>query len=332
MRHKKKITIVSVLILIVGIFSYMLFSKNGYKEYTSRESFANLVDILLDSTNGKEKIDINEESINSIASSYLQQGIKKGKITIKGFNANISKDKIKFLIPVKYKSLPLMLSSEGRVELNNDKIIYTSEYFKVGKLPIPKEKVISYIKKMNNSKLKIEDDKFIINSSLLGGKVQIVDIQDGKFTGKIKDNGKKLVSRVDKAIKKFESKDMEQKIEQKIEEKINSKDSKSIESKMNGKIQNEKLNSTTNKNTGIAKGSSSKGSSLGSKEMQMISIMNSTISKLDSNISYNYWPDVERVMGIYDTLPSAEKSKFKNQVFNYVDVVKAKDIKHRLGK
>lgn len=325
MKHKKPMVIISAIILILGIFSYMLFSKNGYKEYTSGESFANLIDILLETSKGKDSLEINEESLNSIVSSYLNQGIKKGNITLKGFNANISKDKIKMLVPVKYKSLPFMLSTEGKVEVKDSKLIYVPEDFKVGKISIPKEKALSYMKKMNNGKLNIEDDKLIINSELFSKKVKITNIENGKFVGKINDSGKKMAGRIDKAVKKFESKDMEKK----IEGKLNGKDTNAIQSKINEKASSAKLNNKSSKSSGE---SSNNSSSIGAKESQMISIMNSTISKLDSNISYNYWPDVERVMGIYDSLPPNEKAKFKNQVFNYVDVAKAKEIKHRLGK
>ncbi|KEH84876.1 hypothetical protein [Clostridium novyi] len=329
MKHKKPMVIISALILIIGICSYMLFSKNGYKEYTSGESFANLIDILLETSKGKDSLEINEESLNSIVSSYLNQGIKKDNITLKGFNANISKDKIKMLVPVKYKSLPFMLSTEGKIQLKDSKLIYVPEDFKVGKISISKEKVLSYLKKMNNNKLNIEDDKLIINANLFSKKVRITNIENGKFVGKINDSGKKMAGRIDKAVKKFESKDMEKK----IEEKLNSKDSKSIESKINEKASSAKLNSkASNKSNNSSSRSDNSRSSLGAKESQMISIMNSTISKLDANISYNYWPDVEKVMEIYDSLPPKEKAKFKNQVFNYVDVAKAKEIKHRLGK
>ncbi|KEH98728.1 hypothetical protein [Clostridium massiliodielmoense] len=329
MKHKKPIAILSAIILIVGIFSYMLFSKNGYKEYTSGESFANLIDILLETSKGKDSLEINEESLNSIVSSYLNQGIKKGNMTLKGFNANIYKDKIKMLLPVKYKFLPFMLSTEGKIQLKDSKLIYVPEDFKIGKISISKEKVLSYLKKMNNNKLNIEDDKLIIDADLFSKKVRITNIENGKFVGKINDSGKKMAGRIDKAVKKFESKDMEKK----IEEKLNSKDSKSIESKINENASIAKLNNkSSNKSSNSSSGSGNNSSSLGAKESQMISIMNSTISKLDSNISYNYWPDVERVMGIYDSLPPKEKAKFKNQVLNYVDVAKAKEIKHRLGK
>ncbi|WP_027626162.1 hypothetical protein [Clostridium lundense] len=313
MTHKKPIIIISTLIFVVGIFSYMLFSKNGYKEYNSGESFANLIDLLLETANGKDKIDINEETINSIASNYLKAGIKKGNITINGFNADISKDKIKVLVPVKYKSLPLMVSSQGKLQLENNNLVYTPEYFKVGKISLPKEKVLGYIKRMSNDKLKIENGKFIISSNLFTQKIDILSIEDGKFVGKIKDNAKKIADRVDKAIKKVEGKEVGNKIEEKL----------------NSNIPNS--NSTTNKAENKSS-SGNQGDSLGGKQSEMISIMNSTISKLDSNISYNYWPDVERVMSIYDTLSPQDKAKFKNQVFNYVDVVKAKEIKHRLGK
>ena len=325
MKYKKPMVIISAIILILGIFSYMLFSKNGYKEYTSGESFANLIDILLETSKGKDSLEINEESLNSIVSSYLNQGIKKGNITLKGFNANISKDKIKMLVPVRYKSFPFMLSTEGKVEVKDSKLIYVPEDFKVGKISIPKEKVLSYMKKMNNGKLNIEDDKLIINSELFSKKVKITNIENGKFVGKINDSGKKMAGRIDKAVKKFESKD----IEKKIEGKLNGKDTNAIQSKINEKASSARVNNKSSKSSGESGNNSS---SIGAKESEMISIMNSTISKLDSNISYNYWPDVERVMGIYDSLPPKEKAKFKNQVFNYVDVAKAKEIKHRLGK
>lgn len=310
--NKRKNIIIALIsiIIIISIFTASLFNKRGYVEYRTSESFGTLVDLLLKASSGDETIIIDEEKINSLGASYLNQGIKKGNLTISGLNVNIKDNNIKLLVPVKYKFLPLVLSTEGKVQIKEGNVVFYPDYFKAGSISIPQNKVFSFIKDYFGNKIDIKDNSLIVNKKLYSSKIQVLEMKDGNLIAKINDNTKKIISKADKAINTL------------------------------GENEKEKLQVNSNKNTssGAKNGSSSnrKASSsskgLTSKESQMISIMNSTIATLDSNSSYNYWPNVDRVMSIYESLSSEEKANFKSKVYSYVDVGRAKRVKSKIKK
>lgn len=304
--NKRKNIIIALIsiIIIIFIFTASLFNKNGYKEYSTSESFGTLVDLLLKASSGEETIIIDEEKINSLGASYFNQGIKKGNLTISGLKINIKDNNIKLLIPVKYKFLPLVLSTEGKLQIKEGNIVFYPDYFKAGSISIPKSKVFSFIKDSFGSKIEIKDNSLILNKKLYSSKIQILEIKDGNLIAKVNDDTKKIVSKADKAINAIEAKEKEE-------------------------LQ---INSNKNTSSGAKNSSSSSSKGLTSKESQMISIMNSTIATLDSNPSYNYWTNVNRVMGIYESLSSEEKANFKSKVYSYVDIARAKRVKSKIKK
>ncbi|KOA19372.1 hypothetical protein CLHOM_21630 [Clostridium homopropionicum DSM 5847] len=307
-KRKNIIIVLISIIIIISIFLAGLFNKNGYKEYSTSESFGTLVDLLLKASSGDDTIKIDEEKINSIGASYFNQGIKKGNLTIKGLNVHIEEDKINLLIPVKYKFLPLVLSTEGKLQINEGNMVFYPEYFKAGSISVPKSKVFSFIKESFRNKIEIEENSLVLNKKLFSSKIEILQIIDGNLIAKVNDNTKKIIDKADKAIKAIDAKEKE-------ELQVNSnKNTSSGEKNVSG---------SNNK-------SSSSSKELTSKESQIISIMNSTIATLDSNPSYNYWPNVNRVMGIYETLSPEEKASFISKVYNYVDVARAKRVKSKI--
>lgn len=307
-KNKKAFLALSFIIGIVFIGFWTLFNKNGYKEYSSSESFGTLVDLLVKASSGEETIKIDEQKINSLGASYFKQGFQVDKINIGGLNVHMWEDNINILIPVKYKAIPLVLSTKGKLQVNEETLVFFPEYFKVGKLSVSKNKVFSLIKKSFTNKIEIGENSLEIDTKFVSSKIQILALKDGNFIAKVNDSTRTTLSKVDKAVKAIEMKD---------EEIANAGDSKSSSAGEKREV--------TSKNK-----SSSNSKGLSSKESQMISIMNNTIDTLDSNPSYNYWPNVNRVMAIYETLSPEEKASFKKKVYSYVDVARAKRVKSKI--
>ena len=340
MKKNKKLTVSLGIVFALCIFASMIFTKSGYKKYTNGQSFGSLVDVLLETSKDKENVQINEKDINAIGSSYFRENPRRGKISINGFNTKIENDKVKFLVPIKYKFLPLLISTEGKININSDYIIYNLEKIKVGKITLPKGKALDYLAKHSNNKIKIQGNKILIPSNILSDKMKIVSIQDGKVIAKASSDMKNIAKKVDKASKILDDKELQkQEIEKASKEAAiassknvdnNSKDSQANQSSSKKQSNNSSNKNNNNHEDNIS--SHNNNSSLSGRESEMISIMNSTIDKLDSNPSYNYWGDVQRVLGIYETLPSKEKAKFKSKVYNYVDVAKAKRVKEKMNK
>lgn len=330
------------ILAVILIFSYLVFSKENYKEYSGQESFGTLMSLLLNTVQSEGNMEITQEDISALASSYFKDGVKKGNLTIKGLNVNLGEDKVKFLIPVKYKGLSLLLTTEGQVTVD-DSIVYTPEYFKVGKIKLPKGKVLGYIGGRFKGKMLVEDEKIVMSKSILPDDIETFSIKDGKILCTAKKETREILAKTNEAIKKIEEKI-------KLESGTVLKNSKNNAGGKNSSTGNGSLgsseNNTSKGNSNEVENNSNSGGSLSkiggelgslygnvssSKEKQMVNIMSGTVNNLQSDSSYNFWGDVKSVMSIYKSLTPEEKERFKIQVFSNVDMENALKLKEELS-
>lgn len=334
----KKLLIVAVILLIVVIPIYMVFAKEKYKNYSGDESFRALMGVMMNTIENQGEIELDQNEINALGSSYFKDGVKKGNLTINGFNMDIKKNTVVTLIPVKYKGLPLLLSSEGNFAFEEENIKYIPKYFKVGKITLPKDTVLNYIKNHFKGKVIVDGNNLIIRKSVLPSDIESFKFSEGKLILVAKKETKEVIAKTNESIKK---------IEQKVKEDAN----KQLE---NSGIKDEIINSSTgsdsrkesisnkgNKNTSkssdgsLNKISKDLGSLYGTVSSQngkqIVSIMNSTVNKLQNDSSYNFWGDAKNVMAIYKTLTPEEKKNFKTNLFNNVDLENALKLKDNYG-
>ncbi|MFU0823512.1 hypothetical protein [Clostridium sp.] len=331
------------ILAVILIFSYLVFSKGNYKEYSGQESFGTLMSLLLDTVQSEGKMEITEEDISVLGSSYFKDGVKKGNLTIKGLNVVLGEDKAKFLIPVKYKGLSVLLTTEGQVAMDDSSIVYTPEYFKVGKINLPKSKTLGYIGGHFKGKMLVEEGKIVVSKNILPDDIETFTIKDGKILCTAKKETRETLAKTNETIKKIEEK---VKLEsgtvlKNLENNAGGKNSSTGNGSLGSSENNtSKGNSNEGENNSNSGGSLSKiGGELGSlygnvsssKEKQMVSIMSGTVNNLQSDSSYNFWGDVKSVMSIYKSLTPEEKERFKIQVFSNVDMENALKLKEELS-
>jgi hypothetical protein len=331
------------ILAVILIFSYLVFSKGNYKEYSGQESFGTLMSLLLDTVQSEGKMEITEEDISVLGSSYFKDGVKKGNLTIKGLNVVLGEDKAKFLIPVKYKGLSVLLTTEGQVAMDDSSIVYTPEYFKVGKINLPKSKTLGYIGGHFKGKMLVEEGKIVVSKNILPDDIETFTIKDGKILCTAKKETRETLAKTNETIKKIEEK---VKLEsgtvlKNLENNAGGKNSSTGNGSLGSSENNtSKGNSNEGENNSNSGGSLSKiGGELGSlygnvsssKEKQMVSIMSGTVNNLQSDSSYNFWGDVKSVMSIYKSLTPEEKERFKIQVFSNVDMENALKLKDGLS-
>jgi hypothetical protein len=331
------------ILAVILIFSYLVFSKGNYKEYSGQESFGTLMSLLLDTVQSEGKMEITEEDISVLGSSYFKDGVKKGNLTIKGLNVVLGEDKAKFLIPVKYKGLSVLLTTEGQVAMDDSSIVYTPEYFKVGKINLPKSKTLGYIGGHFKGKMLVEEGKIVVSKNILPDDIETFTIKDGKILCTAKKETRETLAKTNETIKKIEEK---VKLEsgtvlKNLENNAGGKNSSTGNGSLGSSENNtSKGNSNEGENNSNSGGSLSKiGGELGSlygnvsssKEKQMVNIMSGTVNNLQSDSSYNFWGDVKSVMSIYKSLTPEEKERFKIQVFSNVDMENALKLKEELS-
>lgn len=351
LRTKKNKIIIAFLIVIISA-SYMIFSKGDYKNYKGEESFKALMGVLFNTIENKDAIILEEKDINALGSTYFKEGLKKGNLIISGLNIKLKEDNVTVLVPIRFKGLPLMLSSRGKFSFNNGNVNFVPDYFKVGKISLPKNLILSYIKNNLKDKIVVEGDKLSISSSILPIKVDNMKIDDGKVILSYKQEANEEIKKASEAIKK-----LEQQLKDQLDKKLNNSNLESSTSKSNSdKVSSDDYNKNNNStaisgnNTNSSNNSTANGENMNGsfdkvakdlnslygdistpKEKQMVGIMNSTVNNLMGNSDYNFWGDMKEVMSIYKTLSPEEKKKFKTKVFDNIDLENALKIKNNYG-
>lgn len=173
-----------ILLVALAIFAYMILYNGG--AVVEKTASTNVIqelekDILLKGG----QFEITQENMNALINLYFKEPISKGDITIKEINTKIGNDKILIEAPFSYKKLDLLLSSTGKLNVSNGEITYVADNFKVGKLTLPKELIMSQIAKQSNDVFYVEDNLIKIKTDILPIKIKSLEIKDDKIIGTV---------------------------------------------------------------------------------------------------------------------------------------------------
>jgi len=181
--RKNKIKLLPIILLVaLATLAYMIFyNKEAVVDKTA-------------STNVKQKLtnevlanigqfEITQEDMNAAIKLYFKKPISKGDITLKEVNTKLENGEILIEVPFSYKTLNLLFSSKGKLELSNSEITYNADNFKIGKLPLPKKIVMSLIEKQSNNNLYVENNLIKIKTDILPFKINSLEINDNKLVG-----------------------------------------------------------------------------------------------------------------------------------------------------
>ena len=170
-----------ILLGVVVVFAYIALNNGGVvlKKTDSTAVTHKLKDI---QSKGGE-FELTQKDIDEITSLYFTKPKSKGDITMQGVNVEMLNDELLIQAPISYKKLNLLFSSKGKVNFSNGEIAYVAENFKVGKLTIPKNFVISQISKLNNENFYVEDNLIKINPTVFPFKINNFKIIDNKILG-----------------------------------------------------------------------------------------------------------------------------------------------------
>ena len=128
---------------------------------------------------------ITQENMNALINLYFKKPISKGDITVKEINTKMGNNKILIEAPFSYKKIDLLLSSTGKLNVSNGEITYVADNFKVGKLTLPKELVMSQIAKQGNDVFYVEDNLIKIKTDILPIKIKSFVIRNDKIIGTV---------------------------------------------------------------------------------------------------------------------------------------------------
>lgn len=318
-----------LLILLVAIFVKQIFWNSSYSSSEYKFS-VQLFDKIIKAQSEGSTAELTKDEVNQIICLYFKE-YRKGDLIVKSVEAEPENDSMRFYVPVSYKGFNVLMNSQGNISINDGKLKYTPEYFKAGKITLPK----SYILKKLNEKLKngadVEGNSIAINIKELPVGIKSISVKDKKLLVTLEKrefNIEDMLKGKLSSIKNFIG-DSSAIKESSSYTKINSG---SNTSKVNGKsteedaeskndtgasspVSSQKQQALDNVVGGLNAASASV--STGAQKA-VISQMISVVSSMKDS-SYNPYSEESSVRAAYGQLSQAEKTELKAAVFSNVD-------------
>ncbi|MGH4119431.1 hypothetical protein [Clostridium sp.] len=180
---KQKNRWVFALIILIGMATFIRAGLyNGgvaVKKTDSIEVLGKLKDI----QEKGGKFELNQKDMDELSSMYFANPKEKGNITLKGVNIEILEGELLIVAPISYKNIDLLFSSKGKLNLSSGDIVFDAESFKIGKIKIPKEFVVSQVSKLKNNNIFADGNSIRINARVVPFKIEEFKIVDDKILG-----------------------------------------------------------------------------------------------------------------------------------------------------
>ncbi|WP_333860229.1 DUF2140 domain-containing protein [Clostridium sp.] len=330
-KSKKGIFLCVIILLAFAsvIFARLIFWKSDYSSPEYKFS-AQLFSKVVKAQSEGSTVELTKNEINQIIALYFKE-YRKGNLVVKSVEGDIQGKTFAFYVPVTYGKFNIFMNSRGSMSLNNGKLKYTPEYFKAGKITLPK----SYILKKLSSKVKdevdIEGDSIIVNIKEFLPQVKAVAVKDGKLfvtmekkEFKIEDMLKGKLSSIRNLIKN--SSDVKESgsytknnsgsgVSKSDENNTGKNDEVKNNTSESSLVSSEKQKSLDNVISGLNSASSSVSTSA---QKAVISKMISVAGNMKDS-SYNPYSEESSVKAAYGQLSQAEKAELKAALFSNVD-------------
>lgn len=365
--HKRMIIILAVIVLVtVGIFAAAFSGRN-----MSLGTFPGIdaAEKIRNAQKQGAEVKLNSSELNGLLKVYLKNGINKGSLTVKGIQCSIQDNKISFKAPCSFNGIKMILQSKGSLNYDGD-YTYVPDYFRIGKLPIPKSMVFNMINKYKNGNIYISNNAIKINRRVIPLDVKnlsikedniIINIQKYVTKGLFEDKAS-ILNGIKKELTELQAKSVSDAEKQKIQGVLNeisgasagnvnsqfinkvsaelndiAKAAESDDAKKKAEDIKEKILSTddSKKKQALSKVSgelqSAAASLTTSGQRQVVYMMQSTIRRMISNPSYSYGGDEGAVRAQYSKLSPEEKKALKAAIFSNVDTGTLADLRSAFG-
>ena len=181
LKRNKLIWALIVLVGIIGILSYSALYNGGV--VLRKTDSTGIIHKLKDIQEKGGEFELTQKDIDEVSNLYFSKPKSKGDITLQGVNIEILNDELIIQAPITYKKLNLLFSSSGKISFINGEIAYAADNFKIGKLSLPKNLVISQIEKLKNESFYAEDNLIKISPSVFPFKINDFKVMDNKILG-----------------------------------------------------------------------------------------------------------------------------------------------------
>lgn len=344
-RSKKPIFLIVIIVLILAAaaLAKLTFWQSSYSPAKYKFSVG-LFDKIIKAQDTGGTAELTKDEVNQIISLYFKE-YRGSDITVKAVEADFNGDNMKFYIPVTYKNFNVLLTSEGSISRENDNIKYTPQYFKVGKITLPKSYAMEKLKSKLKNSATVDGDSIMVSTKGFPVGITALSVKNEKLLVtlekrqlNIEDILKGKLDSIRDLIKNYSS-----------IKNLN------LPTKTNGENEKTAGETSTVNSTGTSNANASSGSSSGSSERQqalgkvlsglsaasgsvstggqkaVISQMMSVVGNM-KDPSYNPYSAEGSVRAMYGKLSPSEKTQLKAAVFSNVDTSSAGILANMIGK
>lgn len=329
------IGIVVILLVALGIFLKLLLSNSSYNISQVKVS-AQLVDKIQESRKNGTTLKVNNDELNEIISMYFKDEKTVKGVLIKGIHGEVLDKSMKLYVPSSYKGISFLLTSEGTLNYNDNKIIYKPSYFKVGKITLPENMVMNKLSTYMKKTISVKDGNIIVDSSALPIKIKSLDIKNSE----IYIGTEKSITDLESKLKSIENNINSSGLKEELKNKAaqngasgSNTDSKgsSTDSKASGSVKNtpEMSAALDRISSSLSNAESSAGTA---SQKSVISGMISAVNDMKSNPNADPSSYSGSVRAQYNNLSSQDKAQLKAAVLSNINGSDINIVNSILGK
>jgi hypothetical protein len=185
----KKLSIISTIIITSLLFAvfiiYRFFISADYMVFKV-SNITNLYEKVKRAEKETGSLELGEEDINAVIQNYVKKLNQYKKIQVLGVYSTLHSSKINIFVPIKYGIIKTSLFSSGNMEFQDDKVIFTPEIFKVGKIALSKEFVFRKVKGFSSEEITFDNNQVFISKEILPFDLLSLSLEDEKITTHIR--------------------------------------------------------------------------------------------------------------------------------------------------
>ncbi|WP_125154746.1 hypothetical protein [Clostridium rectalis] len=313
MNKKKRgiiFTFIVVLILVVG--ALLVFSKNGYKKGEGAK--LDLNNKLLEILRTGDTITLNSQDLNNLLAAIFTKEITKEDLRIKTPEGFLEGNYMGVKIPISIKGLNFVISTKGDIKSINGEIIYTPQYFKLGRFRVSKKFVFDNLKKFSGEKVTISNHDIKLNRVIIPVAIKNIVVDDGILTISVD----KQIPFMDLSKEEIKEKIKENEASPKKGTNISKNSKEEMKTVSNGYV-----DYTKGKPLLLSKMSKQLTDSIlniqSSGGQEITGLMLATINKITATKDYNYEKDIQEIKILWNKLTDEEKEETKKIIYSNLD-------------
>lgn len=321
-RKRKPHKFLKVLLGIVLMFTLIIVAGlwGGNSSVPTISAKTNILDKINNSSATGGKLELTSDDLNYAIKIMQPSNIKKGDFVIDTVYVKVNETDITVYARIKYRNIPLLISSKEQIKYNDKYITINPLNFKIGLIPLPRYLLMDTLKKQNIKNIGISDKSIEIDKRKLSINVKTIEINNDKVIMTIPKLN--IISSIQKAVES-ESKIYNPPVfSGNIDKNIGSSSTKTNTDKASKKNP-KKITAIPNRKAILEKASgqlSAAAASVNSSSARrIIGYAQSAINKMINDPNYGYQGDLMSAKALYDKLNSAEQEKIKAAIFANVD-------------